>query len=124
MTSPLRAYRPDLPPQEPHQPPTGDSLVNEVIDLYLEGLQARHRADDYSADALENATRELRRFGAEFGNAKIGECRQHDITRWFAANPQWESIDTQKRVASTIIGCFRWAFDEELIDRCPYRKPK
>jgi site-specific recombinase XerD len=88
--------------------------VQGVIDLYADNLRARHRADDYSADALKSAMRELRRFGAEFGQLDLTSCRQHDLTRFFGMNPQLKAPDTKKRVATTIVGCFKWAEEEEL----------
>jgi hypothetical protein len=88
--------------------------VQGVIDLCADNLRARHRADDYSADALKSAMRELRRFGAEFGQLDLTSCRQHDLTRFFGMNPQLKAPDTKKRVATTIVGCFKWAEEEEL----------
>jgi integrase len=128
MSMPLRAYRPDLIPSEPLGDPASPSgfitHVNAVIDLYVEHLRARNRAGDYTDDALKGVIFELRRFGLEFGHQTIAACRQHDLTRFFGMNPQLKAPDTKKRVANTILGCFVWAFDEELIDRCPYRQPK
>lgn len=97
--------------------------VPSIIDLYLESLLVRHVAGEYAKDALSNARRELRRFADSFAIA-ITDCRQHDLTRWLSINPQWKSSCTKKRVASTILACFRWAEEEELVPKCQYHWPK
>lgn len=123
MPAPLRVFKPDQ--VEVLQPvPGAIRIVQSVIDLYVENLHGRHRAADYSCDALDSALRELHRFSKEFGHQELSVCRQHDLTRWFGLNPQWRAVSMKKKVASIIIGCFKWAHEEELIDRQPYRFPK
>jgi integrase len=58
-----------------------------------------------------------------YGTQTIAECKQHDLSAWLAANPQWEAVDTRRRVVSTITACFNWALHEELIERSPYLRP-
>lgn len=101
-------------------PPT----VGCVIDLYLAHLDYRHAAGDYSAQALQNARRELRAFAKEHGAKPLALCRRHDLTVWLESHPQWQSNWTKKRVLDTICRPFLWAADEELIASSPYRKPK
>lgn len=97
--------------------------VPRVISLYLDHLARRLASDDYSRDALSNTKRELERFAVAHPFA-VSECRQHNLTAWIEVNPQWESAHTKKRVIAGIVACFRWAAEEELIDRCPYRRVK
>lgn len=121
MAAPLRVFQPD----GQQQPATETcSHVRNVIDLYSENLYARNRADDYSDDSLDGALRALRRFAGDFGHLELVSCRQHDLTRFFGLNPKWKASGTKKRVASTILAGFRWAAEEQLIDRCPYTWPK
>lgn len=104
----------------------GDISVAEVVAAFLDHLQRRHDAGDYSADALANARRELERFAAAH-DRPVRDCAQADLTRWLAANPQWVSAHTKSNVCTILVACFAWAADEEagaLIDRCPYKRPK
>lgn len=99
--------------------PTVDFIVRQ----YLDHLHRRLDAGDYSHDALSNIDRELTSFAAAHPLA-VGDCRQHDLTAWLECNPSWESAHTKKRIVAGLIACFRWALEEELIDRCPYRRVK
>jgi integrase len=101
-------------------PPT----VQGVIDAYLAYLEARVSADEYSPQAFADAARDLGRFGVRFGAQTIDQCRRYDVTQWLQLNPQWRSNATKRRVIATLLGCFNWAEDEELIDRTPYRRPR
>ena len=100
------------------------STVKEVIDLYLKSMAARVADDDYGMDGAKTARVELLRFAAKYGHQTIAECKQHDLSDWLTANPQWKAAETKRRVASTITACFNWAFHEELIDRSPFRRPR
>jgi integrase len=102
----------------------GPWTVRKTTEAYLEHLKQRKGTEDYSAHALEDATRELARFAEQFGNQTIEQCRRYDLTRWLQLNPQWKSNATKRRVMATILACFRWAEDEELIERTPYRRPR
>lgn len=126
MTRPLRVFSPDYQSPEPGcAEPTGFVVhVRGVVDLYIEHLRARNRAGELCDDGLAGAVFELRRFVSFFGHFLITDCRQHDLTRFFAMNPQLRAVETKKRIVTTLIACFQWAEDEELIQRCPYRRPK
>jgi integrase len=100
------------------------STVGSVIDRYLAHLSQRHAASDYSAQALENARRELLAFADLHGGKPLSECRRHDLTQWLDSHPQWKSNWTKKRVLDTLCRPFLWAADLELIAASPYRKPK
>ncbi|HZZ80964.1 MAG TPA: site-specific integrase, partial [Gemmataceae bacterium] len=117
---PLRAFRPESPPHDP----IPDLSVREVVRMHLDNLRARLAADDFSAKALDNAERDLGKFVAMFGEQSISACRQHDLTRFMNEHPEWKAGNTKKRVIGTVVGCFTWAEEEEIIDRCPYRRPR
>lgn len=104
--------------------PTGPWTVRSTVAAYLEYLQSRVQVGDYSADALEGCRRELERFAARYGGQTIDQCRRYDLTQWLQLNPQFKSNATKKRVVATILACFNWAEDEELIPRTPYRRPR
>lgn len=110
----LRVYSPDV----------GDgAFVPEIVEQYLSHLRGRVDIGDYSSDALANIDRELRHFAADHPY-HVSECKQNDLTRWLEQNPQWASAHTKKRIIAEVVGCFRWAAEEELIGRCPYRRVK
>jgi integrase len=98
--------------------------VKEVVALYLKSLSARVAADDYSAHGFANDSRDLALFAARFGSQTIDQCKQHDLSSWLEENPQWKSVDTKRRIVSSITACFNWAFFEELVSRSPYRRPR
>ena len=106
------------------QPPTGTPTVRELIEIYLSNLRARVAADDYSADALSDVTRDLRRFAERYGHQTIAQCRRYDVTQWLQLNPQWKANGTKRRIIAGLLACFNWLEDEELIDRTPYRRPR
>ena len=98
--------------------------VAEVIELYLDYLLVRRNAGQYGQHGYDNASTRLRAFAGRYGAKTIAECKQHDISAWLTANPQYRANNTKKCVAVAIVGCFTWALEEELIDRLPYRRPR
>ena len=129
----LRLFRPE-DDGSPSQPPRADDgsmdaagplTVQQVIDAYLRHLRARAAADDYSADGLDNAQRDLERFAERHGARAVADCRRNDLSEWLLANPQWLSNHTKRRVLAVLVACFAWAAEESgLIPASPYRKPK
>lgn len=78
-----------------------------------------------SLDHIANVRRDLTRFVQFVGcDKEVADCRQHDLSDWLNINPQWKSVNTRKNAVSAVINCFRWAEEEERIDRCPYRRPR
>jgi len=101
------------------------ATVSSITSAYLKFLERQHKSGSYSADHLSNVRRDLTRFAAFVGETKhVAECRQHDLSEWLAAQTQWHSANTKRNSVSSVVGCFRWAEEEELIDRCPYRRPR
>jgi integrase len=98
--------------------------VKETITYYLKDIEGRVARDEFDSTNAFNTERELSRFAARFGEQDVDQCRQHDLTAWLNENPQWKAVESRRRIISIITGCFRWAEDEELIDRCPYRRPR
>lgn len=97
--------------------------VPEVVTAYLADLSGRVERGEYSADALKDATRYLREFSARFP-INLDNCRQHDLTSFLNDNAsRWPSVSMKKGVCRRVITCFRWATEEELIERCPYHMP-
>jgi integrase len=122
MPAALRVYTEETADRQPS--PGRIDEVRDVVDLYVKHLHARHGADDYSAEAIDAALPVLRKFRAEFGLLGLDHCKQHDLTQFFERNPQWKKASMRKRAASTILSCFRWCAEEELIEKCPYKMPK
>lgn len=102
-----------------------EPTVATTVAAYLRHLERQAKADKFSADHLSNIRRDLTRFEAFVGGAKlVHECRQHDLSSWVEENPQWKSVCSQRNSCASVTGCFRWAEEEELIDRAPYRTPR
>jgi integrase len=102
----------------------GDITVAEVIEKYIIYLSGRVQAQTYAEHSFDEARRGLLRFGGAFGQQKISECRQHDLTSWYEANPQWLAVSTKKRIAQELLACFNWAVSEEYVEKSPYRTPR
>ncbi len=97
------------------------ATVLSITSAYLKFLERQKNSPDHVA----NTRRDLDRFAKFVGEDKdVEDCKQHDLSDWLADNPQWKSVNTRKNAVSAVIGCFRWAEEEERIDRCPYRRPR
>lgn len=101
------------------------ATVASVVSAYLRHLERQKNQGKYSADHLSNVQRTLGRFAKYIGAEKdCAECRQHDLSEWLATTAQGHAASTQTNACSAIIGCWRWAEEEDLIERCPYRRPR
>lgn len=99
--------------------------VSSVVAAYLRYCERQNRAGAFSTDHLANVRRDLSRFMAFVGPDKpVTECKQHDLSSWIESNPQWLSVAKRRNAVAAVRGCFRFAEEEELIDRCPYRTPR
>ncbi len=100
--------------------------VAQVSAAYLKHCERQNRHGAFSADHLSNTRRSLDRFLAHVGADKPALLlKQHDLSGWLDANEdRWKSYNTRRNAASAVIGAFKFAEDEELIDRCPFRTPR
>lgn len=117
MSLAFRVFNPD---EDRRPSPT----VKTVIDAYLADLEIKVKQNNHSWTAFDNARRDLHKFAATFGTQPIDQCRQHDLTQFLNEHPEWQATNTKQRVAAEIVSCFKWAEEEELADRCPYRRPR
>jgi integrase len=106
--------------------------LKAIIILYLRFLESRVTIGDYSADAFGDAKRDLTRF-ADFRGSKLAEkfrpefgkaqqplhLAEEDVAEFLAANPQWESPSTRKRIVTLIKAALKWAEKREFITRSP-----
>jgi integrase len=97
--------------------------IQDVIDLFLEHLRARVTAGEYSPRALDNRARLLRDFAVEAGRQPVHQARQFLFSAWLTGQAGRWSKRTREDAAATVVQCFKWAADQELIERCPFRKP-
>lgn len=119
---PIRLYS----PANHEELPEPETNTTEVVRAYLAYLRVRVARDDFDPDHYANIKYRLDLFVAQF-RQPISKCRQRDVVQFVAANPQWKSAHTKKNAVTTIVGCFRWAADEEggaMIDACPYKRVK
>ena len=131
MSDPLSVFRPDEPPGR-----AGPLTVRDVIAQYLEALGLRVQLGDFSAAALSDLRRDLlegrqtalpdgthaKALAELLGDTAAQDLRNQDLTRWLLANPQWQSLHTQKRNLGAAIAAFAWAAGEgELLPASPLR---
>lgn len=100
--------------------------VSDCVRNYLAHLDAMAAAGEYSHDHLANVRRDLANFESFTGNGAkdVGDLRQHDLTAWLSRQTKWKSVYTKRNAVSAIVACFRYAEDEERIDRSPFRRPR
>jgi integrase len=98
--------------------------VQDVIDKYLQHMQTRFSAGDIGSLTMGKATGYLTEFGRMFGKQKLATAKRNDLTEFVAAHPKWESGWTKNDAIGQVVSCFKWAADEELIDRLVYRRPR
>lgn len=101
-----------------------DPTVADIIKEYLAELELEHKAGAYSDAALASARYYLDSFGKMFGGQRMSQCRKRDITTWIVAHPEWGSSHTKIDASAWAVRCFRWADEEDLIDRTPFRRPR
>ena len=116
-----------LPPQSvaslyPDQAMLG--TTREVVRAYLEAKQVRLKLGKYDPKSYRRAEDYLTHFLNDLGNRPIGVCRGADLERWLAMHPEWKSPFTQTDAIGAVVTCFKWAADEVLIHRCPYKRPR
>jgi site-specific recombinase XerD len=98
--------------------------VADVIRAFLDNAALRHQAGGYALASLKKDRFYLGSFAQRYGRQPLADCRQQDLVAWLAAHPEYRSSHTKQDAAATVVRCFRWAKDEELIERAPYRRPK
>jgi integrase len=98
--------------------------IGAVIRAYLDFLRVRVKAGNLAPASLERSQKYLTVFARQFGHKPLAEARRHDLTEFLAAHPDWKSPWTKSDAIGNIITCFRWAEDEELIERAPYRRSR
>jgi integrase len=96
----------------------------KIIELYVKNLEARVAADDYGDESLRLARIRLTAFSARYGHQTVAEAKQHNLSEWLAANPQWKSVDTKRGAISIVTACFSWALEEEIAERNPFHRPR
>ncbi len=126
--TPLRLFPEDESetPQPAQPEPPADLNVATIIQAYLDHRELLVMLG-HSADALKDARRYLRAFATSFGQLIPAQCRQQDILRFLALHPEWKSPYSKNDAIKFVVGCFRWAADEDggnLIDRCRYHRPR
>jgi len=94
--------------------------IGSVIRAYLDFLRVRVETRDLAPASLERSQKYLTAFARQFGHKPLAEARRHDLT----AHPGWRSPWTKGDAIGNIITCFRWAEDEELSERAPYRRSR
>lgn len=101
-----------------------EPTVAEVINLYLNAQELRFRSNALSKGSVVRSNNYLGSFRAKYGHQRISDCHRADIVTWLLEHPSWESSHTKISAVGQVVACFRWAEDDELIERSPYRRPR
>lgn len=104
--------------------PASPGTVAWVINAYLAHLAGRVSDGTYKGKSRDNVSRYLADFAVEAGRLPLSEARQFHFTGWLTARASTWSGRTREDAQNYVLTCFNWALDDELIDRCPFRRPK
>jgi integrase len=95
-----------------------------VIAAYLAYLQVRLDLGQIGRSFVAKAQVILHNFDRHFGDLRATHGVPNDLLHWLAANPKWRSDHTKHDAIQAVVGAFKWAAEEGLIERNPYRRPK
>ncbi len=98
--------------------------VHDVVNVYLANISSRIHSGTLSEQCAENYRRDLACFLEQFGQRPIENLRQHDLADFLEAHPTWTAVNTKRSRIASVLACFRWARDEEIIAVCPYASPR
>jgi hypothetical protein len=87
-------------------------------------MRVRFDAGDVAVLTLNKSVAYLTEFGRMFGTKKLASAQRNDLSEFVAAHPNWRSGWTKNDAIDQVITCFKWANEEELIVRLPYRRPR
>jgi integrase/recombinase XerD len=101
--------------------------VREILSLYLRHSRARGL---HSGEALADRERVFGAFAeyiavgdrVKLGDLPAGEAKPYHLTDFVDSHPEWKSAATRRNNANMIRAAFSWAFDQERIDRHPFRR--
>ncbi len=100
-------------------PPAATALtVAEVLDLY-----AAHSVvnETHGREARYDREYVFKLFKAACGHLPVSECRAYHLVDFIAAHAEsWKSMATRRAKANGIRAAFRWAVEQERIDRHPF----
>lgn len=82
------------------------------------------RVNLWSAEAKRYRRTLFAAFIAACGKLRIDECKAFHLREWIDAQPGLKASATKRGAATAIKAAFRWALDEEYIDRHPFRGVK
>lgn len=100
------------------------ATVHSIVRAYVRAIEARVLAGTFSLDNCVNTRRSLELFADFAGDREVASLRQFDLTEWLNSRKGWKKKSTRQNAVSAVLNCFRWAEEEQLIDRCPYRMPR
>lgn len=99
--------------------PTSSTLsVRDVIALYLRHSKA---TDKHCRNALAHREGTLARFCTTYGDVLVSDCAPYHLSDWIENNPSWRKVSTRRSNANIVRAAFQWAFEQERIQRNPFR---
>jgi len=103
---------------------SGTLSVADVVHGRLDYLELRHRMGHLGPGSLQRERRYLGLFSQANGVRPASSVNQGDLVRWLGDNPHWRAHSQIIKVISILIACFRWATEEGLLAKNPFRWPK
>lgn len=97
--------------------------VGAVIRSYLDQKTIEYHDGVIVKSSYDRLIRYLGSFGKMYGHQVMERCRRSDPVTWIAAHPTWRSPHTRLDALGAVVACFRWAENEPLIEKSPYRRP-
>ncbi len=98
--------------------------ADQVVRKYLRHIADRLERNDLTEQVAANYLRDLEDYTKQFGKVQVEKLRQHDLTEFLGAHPSWKAVNTKRSRIASVLACFRWAREEELIPVCPYASPR
>lgn len=111
---------------DPEDSGPDSQLVSEIVQAFLDHQVSRLANGDFSPGLLDRQRRHLVSFlsylGEDFGFLNL---KQFHFTEWWQLHADvWKSDYSKRDAIDSVMACFRWAADEQRIDRNPLRRPK
>lgn len=98
--------------------------IGRVISEFLAHQRLRARHGKINERSLDKLVHYLNRFSVDYGSRSLAECSKNQIEKWLLAHPEWQAPHTLLDAVGSVMACFNWAQEEDLIVKNQFRRPK
>jgi len=116
-------------PDGDHGPRRG--TLEFFADKYRLHLVDRVAQGDYSPRRLKGTMAYVTSFlnhvqdGGRLGTLLTGQAKQIHLIDWLTSNySRWTKGSTRADALGAVLGCFNWLDEHELLQPCPFRRPR